>query len=87
MDLENELVHITAPTLIVTTQESGLQSIATVERHAGRIRTVSSGRITGTYLDIPDEMALRVAPGPTNPSELAIRLRTINIRRLVTTID
>jgi pimeloyl-ACP methyl ester carboxylesterase len=37
MDLENELPRITAPTLIVTTQESGLQSIEAVERYARRI--------------------------------------------------
>ena len=34
MDLENELSRITAPTLIVTTQESGLQSVEAVERYA-----------------------------------------------------
>jgi len=37
MDLENELSRITAPTLIVTTQESGLQSVEAVERYAARI--------------------------------------------------
>jgi pimeloyl-ACP methyl ester carboxylesterase len=37
MELENELPRITAPTLIVTTQESGLQSVETVERYARRI--------------------------------------------------
>jgi pimeloyl-ACP methyl ester carboxylesterase len=37
MDLENELPRITAPTLIVTTQESGLQSVEAVERYARRI--------------------------------------------------
>ena len=37
MDLENELSRITAPTLIVTTQESGLQSVEAVERYARRI--------------------------------------------------
>jgi 3-oxoadipate enol-lactonase len=37
MDLEAMLPRIGVPTLIVTTQESGLQSIATVERHAARI--------------------------------------------------
>ena len=34
MELENELSRITAPTLIVTTQESGLQSVEAVERYA-----------------------------------------------------
>ena len=37
MELENELPRITAPTLIVTTQESGLQSVEAVERYARRI--------------------------------------------------
>ena len=37
MELENELSRITAPTLIVTTQESGLQSVEAVERYAARI--------------------------------------------------
>ncbi len=37
MELEAGLARITAPTLIVTTQESGLQSVAAVERHARRI--------------------------------------------------
>ena len=34
MELEVELPRITAPTLIVTTQESGLQSVEAVERYA-----------------------------------------------------
>ena len=37
MELEDELPAITAPTLIVTTQESGLQSVAAVERYARQI--------------------------------------------------
>jgi 3-oxoadipate enol-lactonase len=37
MDLEDKLARIAAPTLIVTTQESGLQSVAAVERYAARI--------------------------------------------------
>jgi 3-oxoadipate enol-lactonase len=37
MELETGLARITAPTLIVTTQESGLQSVAAVERYARRI--------------------------------------------------
>jgi 3-oxoadipate enol-lactonase len=37
MELENELQRITAPTLIVTTQESGLQSVEAVERYSQRI--------------------------------------------------
>jgi glycosyltransferase involved in cell wall biosynthesis len=41
---------------------------------AGRPAVVSA---TGTYLDAPEDAVLRVAPGPTNPAELAVRLRTI----------
>jgi pimeloyl-ACP methyl ester carboxylesterase len=37
MELENELSRITAPTLIVTTQESGLQTVGAVERYAAKI--------------------------------------------------
>jgi pimeloyl-ACP methyl ester carboxylesterase len=37
MELEDKLNRITAPTLIVTTQESGLQSVAAVERYAARM--------------------------------------------------
>jgi 3-oxoadipate enol-lactonase len=37
MELENELSRITAPTLIVTTQESGLQTVEAVERYAAKI--------------------------------------------------
>jgi 3-oxoadipate enol-lactonase len=37
MDLEQELVHLAVPALIVTTRESGLQSVAAVERYAARI--------------------------------------------------
>jgi 3-oxoadipate enol-lactonase len=37
MELEDELPRITAPTLIVTTQESGLQSVETVESYAKRV--------------------------------------------------
>jgi 3-oxoadipate enol-lactonase len=37
MELEKQLHRITCPTLIVTTQESGLQSVAAVESYAGRI--------------------------------------------------
>jgi pimeloyl-ACP methyl ester carboxylesterase len=36
MDLDATLARITAPTLIVTTQESGLQSVEAVERYAKR---------------------------------------------------
>jgi glycosyltransferase involved in cell wall biosynthesis len=32
---------------------------------------------TGTYLDVPDAAVLRVEPGPTDPSELAARIRTL----------
>src|SRR5471032_1034420 len=37
MELQDELPGITVPTLIVTTQESGLQSVAAVERYARKI--------------------------------------------------
>jgi pimeloyl-ACP methyl ester carboxylesterase len=37
MDLDDRLPLITAPTLIVTTQESGLQSVEAVHRYAARI--------------------------------------------------
>ena len=37
MDLEERLARISAPTLIVTTAESGLQSVEAVERYARRI--------------------------------------------------
>jgi pimeloyl-ACP methyl ester carboxylesterase len=37
MDLEEQLPRITAPTLIVTTQESGLQSVEAVKEYAARI--------------------------------------------------
>ena len=37
MELEDQLAQITVPTLIVTTQESGLQSVAAVERYASRL--------------------------------------------------
>src|SRR5437667_94950 len=37
MELEERLARIIAPTLIVTTQESGLQSVEAVERSARRI--------------------------------------------------
>jgi pimeloyl-ACP methyl ester carboxylesterase len=37
LELEDRLKRILAPTLIVTTRESGLQSVAAVERHAARI--------------------------------------------------
>jgi 3-oxoadipate enol-lactonase len=41
MDLDATLSRISAPTLIVTTQESGLQSVAAVERYAARIANAS----------------------------------------------
>jgi 3-oxoadipate enol-lactonase len=37
MELENSLSRIGCPTLIVTTRESGLQSVAAVEAYARRI--------------------------------------------------
>ena len=32
---------------------------------------------TGTYLDVPDELVVRVAPGPTDPGELATAIRRL----------
>ena len=32
---------------------------------------------TGTYLDVPDDCVLRVAPGPADPAELAARITTL----------
>jgi glycosyltransferase involved in cell wall biosynthesis len=32
---------------------------------------------TGTYLDVPDGAVVRVEPGPTDPSELAAKIRTL----------
>ncbi len=41
---------------------------------AGKPSVVSA---TGAYLDAPDDTVLRIAPGPTDPSELAGRVRTL----------
>ena len=41
---------------------------------AGRPSIVSG---VGTYLDIPEDLALRVAPGPPDPAELAAALRRL----------
>lgn len=41
---------------------------------AGKPSVVSA---TGTYLDVPDDTVLRVAPGPPDPSELASMIRTL----------
>ena len=41
---------------------------------AGRPAVVSA---TGSYLDVPDDTVLRVAPGATDPDELAARIRTL----------
>jgi glycosyltransferase involved in cell wall biosynthesis len=41
---------------------------------AGKPTVVSA---TGTYLDVPADRVMLVAPGPTDPGELAIRLRTL----------
>ena len=41
---------------------------------AGKPSIVSA---SGTYLDVPDQAVLRVAPGPTDASELAGRIRTL----------
>ena len=41
---------------------------------AGRPSILSA---TGTYLDVPDYAVLRVAPGATDPAELATRIQTL----------
>ncbi len=41
MELEHELSRIVAPTLIVTTQESGLQTVEAVNRYAARMADAS----------------------------------------------
>jgi glycosyltransferase involved in cell wall biosynthesis len=41
---------------------------------AGKASIVSA---TGTYLDVPDDAVLRVAPGPPDPLELAERIRSL----------
>ena len=41
---------------------------------AGKPAIVSA---TGTYLDVPDDAVLRVAPGPPDPAELAARIRAV----------
>jgi glycosyltransferase involved in cell wall biosynthesis len=41
---------------------------------AGKAAVVSA---TGTYLDVPDDAVVRVAPGPTDPVELAAQLRRL----------
>jgi len=41
---------------------------------AGKPSIVSA---TGTYLDVPDDAVLRVAPGPPDPAELAMRIRAL----------
>ena len=41
---------------------------------AGKASIVSA---TGTYLDVPDDAVLRVAPGPPDPLELAERIGTL----------
>ena len=41
---------------------------------AGKPAVVSA---TGTYLDVPDDAVLRVAPGPPDPREIAARVRAL----------
>jgi 3-oxoadipate enol-lactonase len=64
MDLDDRLTRISAPTLIVTTQESGLQSIAAVEGSAARIADVRVVVLPGDSFHIaavePDVCAHRV---------------------------
>jgi pimeloyl-ACP methyl ester carboxylesterase len=77
MELENELPHITAPTLIVTTQESGLQSVAAVERYA---RQIPNARV----VVLPGDSYHIAAAEPDLCAQHALRfieqLSTINVR-------
>jgi 3-oxoadipate enol-lactonase len=63
MDLDERLARIAVPTLIVTTQESGLQSIEAVERSAARIPDARVVVLPGDSFHIaavePDLCALR----------------------------
>src|SRR5260370_11385256 len=69
MELEDKLSRITAPTLIVTTKESGLQSVEAVESYAARISSargivppggrfyVAAGRARGVAPAAPPGLA------------------------------
>ncbi len=44
---------------------------------AMQVGTSSVVSATGTYLDVPDDAVLRVAAGPADAAELALRIRTL----------
>lgn len=78
MELEHELAKITAPTLIVTTQESGLQSVEAVERAAKRIPRAQvivlpgdSYHIAAVEPDLCAEHALRFIEGAASMTKAA----------------
>src|SRR2546421_2526470 len=81
MELDERLSRISAPTLIVTTQESGLQSVEAVERYARRFPNArvivlagDSFHIAAVEPDLCAQHALRfmqeVAGGSATPSTL-----------------
>jgi pimeloyl-ACP methyl ester carboxylesterase len=78
MELEDKLSRITAPTLIVTTKESGLQSVEAVERHAARIRSArvivlpgDSFHIAAVEPDLCAQHALRFMAEVSRPKQTA----------------
>lgn len=64
LDLEPELGQITAPTLVLTTVESGLQTVETVRRYTARIPNSRMEVLDGDCYHVaaakPDECAARV---------------------------
>ena len=78
MELEDKLSRITAPTLIVTTQESGLQSVEAVERYAARIPSArvivlpgDSFHIAAVERDLCAQHALRFMAEVSRPKQTA----------------
>jgi pimeloyl-ACP methyl ester carboxylesterase len=78
MELEDRLARITAPTLIVTTKESGLQSAEAVERYAARIPNArvivlpgDSFHIAAVEPDVCAQHALRFMAEVSQPNQTA----------------
>ncbi len=78
MELEDKLSRITAPTLIVTTKESGLQSVEAVERYAARIPSArvivlpgDSFHIAAVEPDVCAQHALRFMAEVSRPKQTA----------------
>jgi 3-oxoadipate enol-lactonase len=78
MELEDRLSRITAPTLIVTTKESGLQSVEAVERYAARIPSArvivlpgDSFHIAAVEPDLCAQHALRFMAEVSRPKQTA----------------